>query len=67
MSLSQESDRELAEARRVLVDNQNGGRHRRSREIGKSIGQGSDKEKAKAEAEKAAPAPTAEVTAEEKK
>ena len=47
MSLSQESDRELAEARRVLVDNQNGGRHRRSRELGKSNGQGSAKEKAK--------------------
>ncbi|MEL6709609.1 MAG: hypothetical protein AAFP79_15130 [Pseudomonadota bacterium] len=41
MSLSQDTNRELAEARRVLVDNQNGGRHRRSR----SIGQGSAKEK----------------------
>ena len=43
MSLSQETDRELAEARRVLIDNQNGGRHRRAR----SIGEGSAKEKAK--------------------
>ncbi|NQX93350.1 MAG: hypothetical protein HRT64_00210 [Erythrobacter sp.] len=43
MNLSQQSDRALAEARRVLVDNQNGGRHRRAR----SIGQGSAKEKAK--------------------
>ncbi|MEM6584361.1 MAG: hypothetical protein AAF692_01265, partial [Pseudomonadota bacterium] len=41
--MSQQSDRELAEARRVLVDNQNGGRHRRAR----SIGQGSAQEKMK--------------------
>ncbi|MEM7689860.1 MAG: hypothetical protein AAF291_12635 [Pseudomonadota bacterium] len=43
MNLSQETDRELTAARRVLSDNQNGGRHRRAR----SIGEGSAKEKAK--------------------
>ncbi|MEM6827071.1 MAG: hypothetical protein AAF553_03935 [Pseudomonadota bacterium] len=35
MDLSQETDRELAESRRVLVDNQTGGRHRLQGSIGK--------------------------------
>jgi hypothetical protein len=43
VNLSKETSRELAEAKRLLVDNQNGGRHRRAR----SIGEGSAKEKAK--------------------
>lgn len=43
MNLSEETDRELAISRRVLVDNQNGGRHRAAR----SIGKGSAQEKAK--------------------
>jgi hypothetical protein len=41
--LSHETNRELTEARRVLVDNQNGGRHRQAR----SIGQGSAQAKAR--------------------
>lgn len=43
MNLSQETDRAVTEARRLVVDNQNGGRHRRAR----SIGEGSAREKAK--------------------
>ena len=43
MNLSKETDRELALARQVLVDNQNGGRRR----VARSIGEGSAKEKMK--------------------
>lgn len=47
MNLSEQTERELSNARRVLVDNQNGGRHRSAANIGRSIGQGSAKEKAR--------------------
>ncbi len=43
MNLSQDTDRTLADGKRLLVDNRNGGRHRSAR----SIGQGSAREKAK--------------------
>ncbi|MEO1489992.1 MAG: hypothetical protein AAFR88_11250 [Pseudomonadota bacterium] len=43
MNLSQETDRALAESRRVLIDNQTGGRHR----MAGSIGQGSASAKRK--------------------
>lgn len=50
MSLSQETERELAVSRQVLHDNRNGGRHRAAR----SIGKGSAQAKAKALARRVA-------------